>query len=111
MPAPALKPFFVGEVTEEGPYGPTTVAIAVVIQRRMSRKGMESWVIACPYCGGVHQHGRGPGEGGRAPHCGPEVGKRRDYYLFEANHLPVVPNDARAEADLRRRGWIGKRRR
>ena len=109
MAAPARNPapVFFGTVTEEGPYGPCEMPMGLPIQRRMSRKGVETWVIACPRCGGIHEHSAG--EGATGLHCGPEVKERGDYYVCDASHLPIVPNDARADAWLRRRGWIGLR--
>lgn len=104
MAARKPVPLNIGAVTEQTAFGPVTVPMALPIQRRMSRKGVEMWMIKCPRCGRIHEHGAG--EGGRGLHCGAEITERGDYYVLDASHLPLIQNVREANADLRRRGWL-----
>lgn len=79
-----------GVKIEDGPYGRSELPIALTTQRRLSKNGkIETWIIGCPRCGKLHEHGAG--EGSRAPHCGPEIEDRGDIHILDASHLPLTP--------------------
>ena len=103
---PVREPLVVGEITYHYPHGDHTIPIALVIQRRISRRGTETWMVSCPRCGCVHEHGAG--EGSRGGHCHVNVRPRGDYEVLDASPLPIVPNDAKADIELRLKGWTGR---
>ncbi|GJD96600.1 helix-turn-helix domain-containing protein [Methylobacterium iners] len=79
-----------GVKIENGPFGRTELPIALVAQRRLSTNGKtETWIIECPRCGELHEHGAG--EGSRASHCGLQVPERGEIYILDATHLPLTP--------------------
>ena len=85
------EPLIIGEFTFQTPEGPVVILMAVVRQRRetvdMHGNRVIHQVVACPYCGGDHEHADWPGFHG--PNCGYRGPDKREYFVMPTPLRPV----------------------